>query len=358
MSHSNHILIHQNIVKLTDFGLSQRIEEVTKSHSELFVVIPYVDPEIIKNQEYKLNEMSDVYSVGVLLWEISSGRLPFEEDGDLIEKTLQGFREVPIPDTPTDYVSLYKECWNGEPDKRSTMSEVVNRLRNISYAINNTGIVRIVTKNLSNTLIKFSTDVINNFITNEVNLAIDEIKRISNHFGNFVSDSLVLEGRRNSEACNKWIEEAINNGYLKHYHYTRFYSLAQICCEGFGNIYSARYFDKYLLALKSFRNSEKKSTEEIVREFYGISIGNSGGKMEEYLIVMEHANACAVSCLHHKGFIHHDLITSGQPPFNGKGSYFLVVKIPEGLRETSIPDTPTGYVDLYTSRYEFQLLRH
>ncbi|PKK61266.1 kinase-like protein [Rhizophagus irregularis] len=182
--HPNNILIHQNIVKLTDFGLSQRIEEVTNSHSELFGVIPYVDPEkIIKQHEYKLNEMSDVYSVGVLLWEISSGRPPFYTEGEkygigLIYEISEGLREVPIPDTPSDYVSLYKECWNGEPDKRPIMSEVVNRLRNISCAINNTEKVRMVTNNLSNILIdqsKLSSDGLNNLTTNEVKLAIDEI---------------------------------------------------------------------------------------------------------------------------------------------------------------------------------------
>ncbi|CAB5335391.1 unnamed protein product [Rhizophagus irregularis] len=127
--------------------------------------------------------MSDVYSVGVLLWEISSGRPPFYTEGEkygigLIYEISEGLREVPIPDTPSDYVSLYKECWNGEPDKRPIMSEVVNRLRNISCAINNTEKVRMVTNNLSNILIdqsKLSSDGLNNLTTNEVKLAIDEI---------------------------------------------------------------------------------------------------------------------------------------------------------------------------------------
>jgi len=96
-------LIHQNIVKLTDFCLSKRIEEVSES------VIRHIEPKKLVEQKYKLNEMSDVYSVGVLLWEISSGHTPYEELGfyNLIVKIPQGFREEPIPDTPTDYVSLY-----------------------------------------------------------------------------------------------------------------------------------------------------------------------------------------------------------------------------------------------------------
>jgi hypothetical protein len=51
-----------------------------------------------------------VYSVGVLLWEISSGRPPFESelyDTNLINKILQGYRETIVLDTSTNYSNLY-----------------------------------------------------------------------------------------------------------------------------------------------------------------------------------------------------------------------------------------------------------
>lgn len=35
-------------------------------------MIGYIDPQILKNANYKRNTKSDIYSVGVLLWEISS----------------------------------------------------------------------------------------------------------------------------------------------------------------------------------------------------------------------------------------------------------------------------------------------
>ena len=81
-------MVHQNNIKLCDFGLSRRIEEAlnqSKQESELFDMAPYIDPKWFNNsnnlmQPYSLNKKSDVYSIGVLLWVISSGQPPFKDE--------------------------------------------------------------------------------------------------------------------------------------------------------------------------------------------------------------------------------------------------------------------------------------
>ena len=87
------------MIKLANFGLSHKSNKVSSSNKNVFGKVPYADA----------NEKSDAYSVGVLLWELSSGQKPFESyDGfDFINITLNGKRETPISDTPIDYINIY-----------------------------------------------------------------------------------------------------------------------------------------------------------------------------------------------------------------------------------------------------------
>jgi serine/threonine protein kinase len=102
------VLVNQNTIKLSDFGLSKRIESSSNTKSKIFGVIPYVDPKKYggrrKNksskQIFSLNEKSDIYSVGVLFWEISSGQPPFsteEYDVDLAIEIHKVLEKNPFP---------------------------------------------------------------------------------------------------------------------------------------------------------------------------------------------------------------------------------------------------------------------
>ncbi|RGB42670.1 kinase-like domain-containing protein [Rhizophagus diaphanus] len=143
--HSGNILVHQNKIKLADFGLSKRIRASSNFQSKLFDMVPYVDPKTFNGQRNDnnqttqtytlntLNEKCDVYSIGVLLWEISSGRRPFYDcyNVNLILEISKGLRETIIPDTPEDYIKIYTKCWDNEPDNRPTIYQVVNWLKEI-----------------------------------------------------------------------------------------------------------------------------------------------------------------------------------------------------------------------------------
>ncbi|PKK57832.1 kinase-like protein, partial [Rhizophagus irregularis] len=80
--HSSSILVQQNSIRLADSGLSKRIKDSSRTYLD---TIPYTDPrgfdiEGISSdalEKYESNEKSNVYSVGVLFWELSSGKKPF-----------------------------------------------------------------------------------------------------------------------------------------------------------------------------------------------------------------------------------------------------------------------------------------
>jgi len=98
---------------LADFGLSRKIADASSNTSKIFGVIPYVDPKCFNNEKYKLDKKSDVYSVGVLMWQISSGCQPFSVESAnydarlIILSILNDKREEIIDGTPIKYSNLY-----------------------------------------------------------------------------------------------------------------------------------------------------------------------------------------------------------------------------------------------------------
>ncbi len=89
-------------MKIGDFGLSRLIYENSRSLRGSDI-LRYTDPESLK---YPNSYKSDVYSLGILFWEISSGRIPFESD-DIPLAIKNGKRETIIEGTPLQYVDIY-----------------------------------------------------------------------------------------------------------------------------------------------------------------------------------------------------------------------------------------------------------
>ncbi|UZO21745.1 uncharacterized protein OCT59_014130 [Rhizophagus irregularis] len=119
--HANNVLIHQKNIKLADFGLSRKITKES-SNTLLFGVLPYVDPKCFNDeQNYVLNKKSDVYSIGILMWQISSGCKPFGTynlDLALALAIQNGKRET-----------IIDECWKYEENERPSIQDVVSYLK-------------------------------------------------------------------------------------------------------------------------------------------------------------------------------------------------------------------------------------
>ena len=94
----------------------------------------YIEPQCFKDPKYKKDKKSDIYSLGVLFWELSSGCPPFIDfSRELLGHHIgiMGLRETPVENTPLEYQDLYQQCWNGEPDLRPDINKVYEELNKL-----------------------------------------------------------------------------------------------------------------------------------------------------------------------------------------------------------------------------------
>src|SRR2546430_1224529 len=78
--HSKNIVIHENNAKITDFGISKNQNNQNSTvYLGNFGVIAYMEPKRTLDPKFPYTKSSDIYSLGVLMWEISSGYPPFKE---------------------------------------------------------------------------------------------------------------------------------------------------------------------------------------------------------------------------------------------------------------------------------------
>ncbi|RIB11646.1 hypothetical protein C2G38_2202874 [Gigaspora rosea] len=109
---------------VADLGFSRPAKENPKN-SEIYGIMPYVAPEVFRKKQYTFS--SDIYSIGMIMWELTSGRRPFcdrEYDGNLALSICDGSRPVITEDTPIFWAILMQKCWCSEPSERPSISEI------------------------------------------------------------------------------------------------------------------------------------------------------------------------------------------------------------------------------------------
>ncbi|GBC00845.1 hypothetical protein RclHR1_39950001, partial [Rhizophagus clarus] len=134
---SNNILVDRVSIKISDFGLSRRFKDQSS-----YDTLPYDAPEgflnITNENLYSSGQIEklkkcNVYSVGVLLWELSSGKRPFsdrEYNADLEKEIAKGLRESIVEGTLKEYSNIYTKSWSGNPELRPTIQEVSTAIMN------------------------------------------------------------------------------------------------------------------------------------------------------------------------------------------------------------------------------------
>src|SRR5262249_11571856 len=75
---ANILLDRQGKPRGADFGLAVREEDLAGERGRLAGTLPYMSPEQVRKEGHRLDGRTDIYSLGVVLYELLCGRRPFE----------------------------------------------------------------------------------------------------------------------------------------------------------------------------------------------------------------------------------------------------------------------------------------
>uniref|UniRef100_A0AAQ5ZES3 receptor protein-tyrosine kinase n=1 Tax=Amphiprion ocellaris TaxID=80972 RepID=A0AAQ5ZES3_AMPOC len=134
----NILLSENNVVKICDFGLARDVykdpDYVRKGDARL--PLKWMAPETIFDRVY--TTQSDVWSFGVLLWEIFSlGASPYPGvciDESFCRRLKEGTRMRPPEYATTEIYQTMLDCWLDRPTDRPTFAELVEHLGNLLQA--------------------------------------------------------------------------------------------------------------------------------------------------------------------------------------------------------------------------------
>jgi serine/threonine protein kinase len=128
--HSGNILFgYTQIFRISDLGFCG---PVNKPLNSAYGNLPYIAPEVIMGK--KTTFASDIYAIGILMWEISSGQPPFvnyEHNYDLAMKIVNGMRPKVVPGTPLKYKKLMEQCWDADSTKRPDSNTLEDEMKKL-----------------------------------------------------------------------------------------------------------------------------------------------------------------------------------------------------------------------------------
>ncbi|XP_076916057.1 uncharacterized protein LOC143575623 [Bidens hawaiensis] len=129
---------HRPICKIGDLGLS-KVKQHTMVSGGVRGTLPWMAPELLSGKNHMVTEKIDVYSFGMVMWELLTGDEPYTNMhcanviGGIVNNMLR-------PTIPTwcdpEWKSLMQSCWSADPQDRPSFLEVSRKLRTMAAAIN------------------------------------------------------------------------------------------------------------------------------------------------------------------------------------------------------------------------------
>ncbi|ETN78960.1 kinase domain protein [Necator americanus] len=127
-------------VKITDFGATKKIKDEDEKRQSLVGTYAWMAPEAYKFQQY--SEASDVWSYGVVLWELLTRKDPHQGHMPITVAFIVSTKGIDLPiadDCPLKWKDIMQSCWNIEPDKRPTFASLLEQFIEYREELERTG---------------------------------------------------------------------------------------------------------------------------------------------------------------------------------------------------------------------------
>ncbi|XP_062218590.1 probable serine/threonine-protein kinase SIS8 [Phragmites australis] len=134
---SPNLLVDKNwVVKVSDFGMSRLKHHTFLSSKSTAGTPEWMAPEVLRNEP--ANEKCDVYSFGVILWELATMRVPWSGLNPMQVVGAVGFqnRRLDIPkEVDPQVASIISSCWENDPSKRPSFSQLLSPLKQLQHLV-------------------------------------------------------------------------------------------------------------------------------------------------------------------------------------------------------------------------------
>uniref|UniRef100_A0A8C4EZS9 Mitogen-activated protein kinase kinase kinase n=1 Tax=Dicentrarchus labrax TaxID=13489 RepID=A0A8C4EZS9_DICLA len=124
----NMLITYDDSVKISDFGTSKELSD--KSTKMSFAgTVAWMAPEVIRNEP--VSEKVDIWSFGVVLWEMLTGEVPYKDvdSSAIIWGVGNNSLQLPVPDScPDSFKLLLRQCWNCKPRNRPSFRQILLHL--------------------------------------------------------------------------------------------------------------------------------------------------------------------------------------------------------------------------------------
>lgn len=124
----NILISYNDVLKISDFGTSRQWSERSTKMS-FAGTVAWMAPEVIRNEP--CSEKVDIWSYGVVLWELLNGETPYRDvdSNAIIWGVGNNSLHLPVPAScPDGFKLLMRQCWSSKPRNRPSFRHILMHL--------------------------------------------------------------------------------------------------------------------------------------------------------------------------------------------------------------------------------------